>query len=51
MVLEKYEHFLRSDTDVPEHIVQSLWNLKMYAATVFDKRVRQPMLDKYFKEK
>jgi glutaredoxin-related protein len=36
--LEKYEHFLRSTTDVPEHVVQSLWNLKMYTATVFEKK-------------
>jgi hypothetical protein len=48
---EKYEHFLRSNTDVPEHVLQSLWNLKMYTATVFEKRARQPTLDKYFKEK
>jgi hypothetical protein len=32
--LEKYEHFLRSNADVPEHVVQSLWNLKMYTANV-----------------
>jgi hypothetical protein len=38
-------------TDVPVHVVQSLCNLKMYTATVFEKRARQPMLDKYFKEK
>jgi hypothetical protein len=35
--LEKYEHFLQKDTDVPELIVQTLWNLKMYTATVFGK--------------
>jgi hypothetical protein len=29
----------------------NVWNLKMYIATVFEKRARQPMLDKYFKEK
>jgi hypothetical protein len=51
MVFKKYEHFLRSNTDGPEHVVQSLWNLKMYTATVFEKRARQLMLDKYFKEK
>jgi hypothetical protein len=28
-----------------------LWNLKMYTATVFEKRAGQPTLDKYFKEK
>jgi hypothetical protein len=50
MDMEKYEHFLRSNTAVPEHIVQSLWNLKMYTATVFEKRARQPTCDKYFKE-
>jgi hypothetical protein len=49
--LEKYEHFLRSNADVPEHIVQSLWNLKMYTANVFEKRARQTTLDKYFKQK
>jgi hypothetical protein len=49
--LEKYEHILRSNTDVPEHVVQSLWNLKMYTATVFEKRARQTTLHKYFKEK
>jgi hypothetical protein len=49
--LEKYEHFLRSDTDVPEHVVQSLWNLKKYTANVFEKRTRQTTLDKYFKQK
>jgi hypothetical protein len=51
MALEKDEHFMRSNTDVPEHVVQSLWNLKMYTATVFEKRARQPTLDKYFREK
>jgi hypothetical protein len=40
-----------SNTDVPEHIVQSQWNLKMYTATVFEKKARQPMLEKYFKDK
>jgi hypothetical protein len=49
--LEKYEHFLRSNADVPEHVVQSLWNLKMYTAEVFEKRARQTTLDKYFKQK
>jgi hypothetical protein len=49
--LEKYEHFLRSNTDVPEHVVQSLWNLKMYTANVSEKRARQTTLDKYFKQK
>jgi hypothetical protein len=49
--LEKYEHFLRSNTDVPEHVVHSVWNLKMYIATVFGKSARQPMPDKRFKEK
>jgi hypothetical protein len=28
-----------------------LWNLKMCAATVFEKRARQPTLENYFKEK
>jgi hypothetical protein len=28
----------------------NLWNLKMYTATVFEKRARQAMLEKYFKE-
>jgi hypothetical protein len=36
--LEKYEHFLRSNEDAPEHVVQSLWNLKMYTANVFEKK-------------
>jgi hypothetical protein len=49
--LEKYEHFLRSNADVPEHIVQSLWNLKVYTANVFEKRARQTALDRYFKQK
>jgi hypothetical protein len=29
----------------------NLWNLKIYTATVFEKRPRQPTLEKYFKEK
>jgi hypothetical protein len=49
--LQKYEHFLRGNADVPEHIFQSLWNLKMYTANVFEKRARQTTLDKYFKQK
>jgi hypothetical protein len=49
--LEKYEHFLRSNADVPEHVVQSLWNLKVYTANVCEKRARQTTLDKYFKQK
>jgi hypothetical protein len=49
--LEKYEHFLRSNADVPEHVVQSLWNLNMYTANVFEKRARHTTLDKYFKQK
>jgi hypothetical protein len=49
--LEKYEHFLGSNADVPEHVVQSLWHLKMYTANVFEKRARQTTLDKYFKQK
>jgi hypothetical protein len=32
------------------HLIANLWNLKMYSATVFEKRARQPVLDKYFKE-
>jgi hypothetical protein len=47
--LEKYERFLQSNADVPEHVVQSLWKLKMYTANVFEKRARQTTLDKYFK--
>jgi hypothetical protein len=35
--LEKYEHILRSNANVPQHIVQRLWNLKMYTADVFEK--------------
>jgi hypothetical protein len=31
--------------------VQSLWNLKMYTANVFEKRARQTTLDKYFEQK
>jgi hypothetical protein len=49
--LEKCEHFLCSNADVPEHVVQSIWNLKMYTATVFEKRARQTILDRYFKQK
>jgi hypothetical protein len=49
--LEKYEHFLRSNADVPEHVVQSLWNLKMYTVNVFEKRARETILDKCFKQK
>jgi hypothetical protein len=33
------------------HLKANLWNLKMYTATVHDKRARQPMLEKYLKEK
>jgi hypothetical protein len=33
------------------YIIGNLWNLKMYTATFFEKRARQPMLEKYFKEK
>jgi hypothetical protein len=33
------------------YIIANLWNLKMYTATVFEKRARQPTLEKYFKEK
>jgi hypothetical protein len=33
------------------YLIVKIWNLKMYAETVFEKRTRQPMLDKYFKEK
>jgi hypothetical protein len=29
----------------------NLWDLKMYTATVFEKRARQLMLEKYLKEK
>jgi hypothetical protein len=50
MILEKYEHFLRSNKDVTERVVQSLWKLKKYTATVFEKTARQPTLDKCFNE-
>jgi hypothetical protein len=33
------------------YLKAKLWNLKMYTATVFEKRARRPMLEKYFKEK
>jgi hypothetical protein len=33
------------------YLKANLWNLKMYTATVFGKRERQPMFEKYFKEK
>jgi hypothetical protein len=33
------------------YLKANLWNLKMYIATVFEKRARQPTLEKYFKEK
>lgn len=38
--LEKYDHFLRSNADVPEYVVKSLWNLKMYTETVFEKKCK-----------
>jgi hypothetical protein len=33
------------------YLIANLWNLKTYTAAVFKKRARQPMLEKYFKEK
>jgi hypothetical protein len=33
------------------YLIGNVWHLKMYTATVFEKRVRQPTLHKYFKEK
>jgi hypothetical protein len=33
------------------YLIANLWNLKMYTATGFGKRARQPTLDKYFKGK
>jgi hypothetical protein len=33
------------------YLIANIWNLKMYTATVFEKRARQPMLDRYFKER
>jgi hypothetical protein len=33
------------------YLILDVWYLKIYMATVFEKRARQPMLDKYFKEK
>jgi hypothetical protein len=33
------------------YLKADLWDLKMYTDTVFDKRARQPALEKYFKEK
>jgi hypothetical protein len=32
-------------------LIVNLWNLNMYTATVFEKRARQPMLEKYLEEK
>jgi hypothetical protein len=33
------------------YLKANLWNQKMYTATVFEKRARQPTVEKYFKEK
>jgi hypothetical protein len=33
------------------NLIVNIWDLKIYTATAFEKRERQPMLDKYFKEK
>jgi hypothetical protein len=33
------------------YLIAKIWNLKMYTATVIEKRARHPMFDKYFKEK
>jgi hypothetical protein len=33
------------------YLKADLWNLKMYTATVFQKRARQLVLEKYFREK
>jgi hypothetical protein len=33
------------------YLIVNLWGLKMNSATVFEKRARQPTLDKYVKEK
>jgi hypothetical protein len=33
------------------YLKANLWNLKMYTAPVFEKRARQLMREKYFKEK
>jgi heme exporter protein D len=50
-VLRPWSTWKSTNTDVPEHIVQSLWNLKRYTANVFEKRARQTTLDKYFMQK
>jgi hypothetical protein len=33
------------------YLIVKVWNLKLYIATVLEKRAREPMLDRYFKEK
>jgi hypothetical protein len=32
------------------YLKANLWKLKMYTPTVFEKRARQPMLEKYFRK-
>jgi hypothetical protein len=32
------------------YLITNVWNLKMYTATIFEKRARQATLEKYFKE-
>ena len=49
--MEKYDHFLHSNTHVPEKVEKILWNPKMYTITVVvEKYKRKNSLDKYFRK-
>jgi len=47
--MEKYDHFLHSNTHVPEKVEKIILNPKMYTVTVVvEKCKRKTTLDKYF---
>ena len=49
--LEKYDHFLHSNTHVPEKVEKILWNPKKYTVTVVVEKCKgKTTLDKYFRK-
>jgi hypothetical protein len=47
---DTYHHFLSGIPDMPELIVRNLWELENVTSSLFERQVKQTMLDTFFKK-
>jgi hypothetical protein len=45
-----YRHLLYDIPEMPESIIRNLWELENFASNLFERQVKQMMLDTFFKK-